>query len=257
MNGIRKLLVAALGAAALVCLATGLLSLRTLRGPGVEDMKSGDILEQADRGLMLLGLGCVLGLGSLALFVSAPTRKHGREERPDRAEARRPRDPAREAIAGHEELFDFASMPPIAELRRDLDDPGPGVRLEAARVLRKLGRAAEEARPDLVRVLERDEEELSVRRAAIFALLSIDNDADPVLPTLLRLLEEPDPRARDWAVVTLGMMGPCAEPATPWILKLLRVPVHRATVKESLRRILGPERAERWIQRDRLEAEGA
>ena len=88
--------------------------------------------------------------------------------------------------------------PSVPALCRLLDDENPGHRLQAARIIRKLGARAASAAPHLgSRLLDPSP---PVQRMAILALAEIGPPASVAVPDLLDLLS--DPRGRDWTHFT-------------------------------------------------------
>jgi len=82
--------------------------------------------------------------------------------------------------------------PAVPELRRALADVDPGVRIQAAEVLARIGPEAESAVPDLIVALEDESEQ--VRKAAARALGQIGPAAAPAVPALIRSMRESDER---------------------------------------------------------------
>lgn len=110
----------------------------------------------------------------------------------------------------------------LAAALRDVGDPKPAVRADAAR---DLVHHAEAARPEVVRALERVLRDPSHDVRAVAAVALADLRASEALPSLLVAVEDDHPYVRQMALAALGEIGDS-----------------RAT--ERLRRALGDERPE-------------
>ena len=87
----------------------------------------------------------------------------------------------------------------------------------------------------------------NVRRSRSFcAFVGIANQAECAVPSLCKLLEDPDPDLARRAASALGYMGEAAEPAVPLMTDLL--PEADPILEKQLRRSLG--RIERSVRRD-------
>ncbi|CAK9046925.1 unnamed protein product [Durusdinium trenchii] len=108
----------------------------------------------------------------------------------------------------------------VPKLLKALEDPDVGVRSRAATALGQIGPAAAEAVPHLLEVL-RDTDRL-VRSHAAWALGQIGPAAAEAVPALLRTLpEDPDLVVRCNVARALGQIGPAAAEAVPQLLKAL------------------------------------
>jgi len=81
--------------------------------------------------------------------------------------------------------------PAIKEIRTSFQSRDPRIRREAVGVLARMGPEAKEAVPDLIRLL--DDEDEATRKLAARALGRIGPDAAPAVPALKRMLLEPVP----------------------------------------------------------------
>ena len=104
----------------------------------------------------------------------------------------------------------------LAIMKEMLRDKKPDNRVLAADSLGRMGPAAGEAVPDLIRVL--NDEEASVHLRAVSALAEIGTAA---VPALIAALNHQDTTIRCGAVDALGVMGPGAKGAVPALVILL------------------------------------
>ncbi|HEX5103979.1 MAG TPA: HEAT repeat domain-containing protein, partial [Pirellulaceae bacterium] len=63
-----------------------------------------------------------------------------------------------------------------------------------------------------------------VRLKAVEVLARMGSDANPAVPDLVALLDDPDERIRKAATRTLGRIGPEAAPAVPALMRSLLQP---------------------------------
>ena len=128
-----------------------------------------------------------------------------------------------------------------------LEDDDKWVRQGAAAALEKIGPAAESAVPALIAALKDDDE--GVLGSAVLALgkigpaaksavpaliaalklgeqlsicLALTKIGSAAVPALLAALSDDDEEARKWVVLTLGEIGPAAEPAIPALVAELK-----------------------------------
>ncbi len=87
-------------------------------------------------------------------------------------------------------------------------------RLGAVLVLKRLGPAAKEAVPNLVKAMSR-ETELDVRREIFFALAAIGPGSEEAIPELIKALSHQNLKVRNGASYALGKIGPAAKSALP------------------------------------------
>jgi HEAT repeat protein len=107
----------------------------------------------------------------------------------------------------------------IATLRAALNDPTVAVRTAAATSLGQLGTVAEEAAPDLLKLLSDADE--NVRCQAAEALALVKGPLEPTLAALSVLLTEASARLRCAAASALGQLGKEAAPAVTALVPLL------------------------------------
>jgi HEAT repeat protein len=107
----------------------------------------------------------------------------------------------------------------VRPLGRLLHDHDLDVDLAAATALDRLGPAAHDAVPDLIRALGASDAEK--RRATIRTLTSIGTAATPAVPGLGRALSDPEAGVRHDAAVLLGKLGPAAAAAEPALQRAL------------------------------------
>jgi len=117
------------------------------------------------------------------------------------------------------------SLPPLMEM---LTNSSPRLRCRAAVALGLIGAAAEPAVPTLVKMLDDPE----TRRDAMDALGCIGRRADIAVPALTKALTDPDRDMQWMAVVSLGDFGERATNAIPGLLALFLFPPDDYTVKE-------------------------
>jgi HEAT repeat protein len=115
-----------------------------------------------------------------------------------------------------------AAKDAVPELVKLLNDPDTGVRWAAVIALGSVEPGAKDAAPELVRLLK--DPDGYVRRAAASALQGIGPAAKDAVPELVKLLRDPDGGVRGPAVEVLGSIGPAAKDAVPELVKLLRAP---------------------------------
>ena len=115
--------------------------------------------------------------------------------------------------------------PETTALIAKLKDKNANVRLRAADALRRMGQAAKDAVPALIRALR--DKELKVSFDATRALGQIGPVA---VPTLIRALRHPDVTVHPFAVLALGLIGPEAKASVPAIhlrISATRARIHR------------------------------
>ena len=124
-----------------------------------------------------------------------------------------------------------------ALLRVATADPADFVREQAARTLGEIGRDDPAAADDLVRMLEAGD--AAERVAAARAVAFVGDGAARAVPGLTRALGDPDAKLREEAAEALGGIGAPAKPAVPALLDLLRDPDPkvRNEADEALRKI--------------------
>jgi hypothetical protein len=127
--------------------------------------------------------------------------------------------------------------PSLEALIMDLRHEHEAVRRAAARELRQRGADARDALPELLDTLERPDESLTVLRAVALAALDLAPRAEEVVPTLVRRSRSGDLAVRQWAVTTLGRIGPRAAVGVTEIVPLLEDPDLGDLVADALRRI--------------------
>jgi len=165
------------------------------------------------------------------------------------------------------------ASPAVPALITGLTDPDPAIRREIAEVLGRIGPTANQAVPALTTALK--DPERDVRAAAARALgttkpdpklvipalvASIRTEAghrcsepiytlqalgEPSVPVLIDLLNDNDPKLRQWVISALGGIGPPAKAAVPVLINSMREPdcKARAWIAESLAKV-GPEAVE-------------
>ena len=101
-------------------------------------------------------------------------------------------------------------------VKNTLSDADLGNRMLAAESLKRMGPAAVEAVPDLIQIL--DEENDPLRPAAVTALSAIGSGA---VPALVAALDRQGPAVRSGAADTLGNIGAGATEAIPALINLL------------------------------------
>lgn len=105
---------------------------------------------------------------------------------------------------------------PLASLARELVDPDPRIRADAAWAM---GPFRWLAVPYLARALQDDEAE--VRRSAALTLAEMGPEAAEAVPVLLASLDDPSPEVREEIVATLGAIGEMAVAAAGPLTRLL------------------------------------
>ncbi len=106
----------------------------------------------------------------------------------------------------------------LPKLRSLLRDPEQMVRLEAATALLKVEGHSEDAEKALSALLL--EGTAATRELAISEIVDIGPDLKGLIPTLVRLLGDPDEDIRRGAIMALGRMGPGAHDATQALLSM-------------------------------------
>jgi HEAT repeat protein len=132
---------------------------------------------------------------------------------------------AEDRFHGAEELgkIGSAAKDAVPSLIKALKDEDNQVRLGAVKTLQRIGWAAKEAIPDLIKIIGNMNEDKLIRRRAIIALLNIGLEAKDTVPTFIEVLENKD---EDWEVhsaivVALGRIGREAKDAVPTLVKFL------------------------------------
>lgn len=128
----------------------------------------------------------------------------------------------------------------LAELDALLQDPDPKQRVAALVALREAGTAAV---PVLLWAL--DDEDASVRSAAIRTLGPLGPASEAAIPALTQLLlNDPMPAVRTQIIHTLGQMGPYALDAVPALRRLQRAAdiTTRVNAAQAIDRILASQR---------------
>ncbi len=209
-------------------------------------------LKTAESGMAYYFGSAVCGLGAFILTFAAyrtAARDRRTAERPLAEREARAREQAREMAErlAEEEARDEPPDPTtpvmtLDDLLRDLETGGPSeLRIQAAQMIPDLAPSADHAGPPLMSILEDDEEDLPVLRAVALSLVKILGDPSSAVASVVRRLRHEDPRIRDWAAVTLGLIGPPAVTAVEALIGVLHDPRVGSTVAEALRRIDGPE----------------
>jgi hypothetical protein len=107
----------------------------------------------------------------------------------------------------------------LLELARQLEDPNPENRKQAAARLAELGSGAKAARWALIK--RTDDADPAVRAYASHALWAVDGRPELPVKVLIGLLESPDAGPSELACYFLGAMGRDASPATAKLRELL------------------------------------
>jgi HEAT repeat protein len=102
----------------------------------------------------------------------------------------------------------------LPSLRKALGDSDEQVRVNATHAISKLGRKAESALPDLIKLLR----DPAAGTNAVFALGRIGKQA---VPHLIRTIQDPDPSVRKRSAFALEQIGPDAEAAIPALERAL------------------------------------
>jgi len=209
-------------------------------------------LESAESGMAYFFGSAVCGIGAFFLVFAAyraAVRDRRAAERPLVEREARSRERARE-IAERLAEEEARAEPPdpttpvmtLPDLLRDLEPGGrPELRIQAAQMIPDFAPSATDAAPPLMAILEDDTEDLPVLRAVALSLVRIQGDPSSAVASVARRLRHEDPRVRDWAAVTLGLIGPPATSAVGSLIGVLHDPRVGSTVAEALRRIDGPE----------------
>lgn len=120
----------------------------------------------------------------------------------------------------------LAQAPPVPQsgafpaLLKQLRDPDPDARMEAATLLGRLRAQAKPAVPALIEALTKDADG-AVRMKAADALGQIAQDGGTAVPALVKSLDDPDVRVTTSALYALSAFGAEARPAVPEIKKRL------------------------------------
>jgi HEAT repeat protein len=123
----------------------------------------------------------------------------------------------------------------IAELIRDLHSQTPLKRMDAASALMRIGPPAKSAVPALVENLKAEPAEVSTM---INALLRIGPGAS--LPALVNALDSSDGETASNAAFAIGGFGRAARPVIPALLKALENPRTRSSAAAALKFIQEP-----------------
>jgi len=210
------------------------------------------LLPLAESGMAWFFGAAICGLGAFLLAFAARRAAEGALTNAANAledRERRLREQARaleERLAAEDEPDDEPDpMTPemtLDDLLAALEAGDPDHRIQTLRMIPDLAPSAAEAGPPLLAILENDDEDLPVLRAVALALVDILGDPSPAVASVARRLGNENPRIRDWAAVTLGLIGPPAAAAVDDLVPLLHDPRVGSTAAEALRRI-GGERA--------------
>jgi HEAT repeat protein len=112
-----------------------------------------------------------------------------------------------------------------AILHAALDDPEPGIRLDAANSLWRTDRDAEHVVPVLAALLEVPTEyryRVNVPATAAYYLGKMGRAAEAAVPELTGALQHPKESVRTRVAEALGHIGPAAEPAVPDLLDMIK-----------------------------------
>jgi len=135
-----------------------------------------------------------------------------------------------------------AAKPAIKTLGPRLTDDQPSVRTAAAEILRSMGPAVKEAVGDMSDALAG--EDSNVRKLVAETLTRLGPDAKPALPALIKALgtKEYDAYQRTALADAIGAIGAAATSASPTLLVLLDHPdpILRASVARALGRVQPP-----------------
>jgi HEAT repeat protein len=129
----------------------------------------------------------------------------------------------------------------VPALTRGLDDPLPGRRGQAARVLERIGTPASDALPALKRRMLTDEDEF-VRTQTARAFGSVAKGDPDAVAELMKLLETDDENSKVSAAEALGSMGEDGKAAIPLLTRALKDKSPR--VREEAAEALGSMEAE-------------
>jgi HEAT repeat protein len=119
-----------------------------------------------------------------------------------------------------------------AILRAALDDPEPGIRLDAANSLWRTDRDAEHVVPVLAELLEVPTEyryRVNVPATAAYYLGKMGPAAEAAVPALTNALEHPQESVRTRVADALGHIGPAAKPAVPALIDMIKTPSPSST----------------------------
>lgn len=111
-----------------------------------------------------------------------------------------------------------------AILRAALDDPEPGIRLDAANSLWRTDRDAEHVVPVLAELLEVPTEyryRVNVPATAAYYLGKMGPAAEAAVPALINALQHPKESVRTRVAEALGHIGPAAKPAVPDLIEMI------------------------------------
>lgn len=109
----------------------------------------------------------------------------------------------------------------VAELANDFGSGEDHRRLMALTCLNTFGVKASKVTPNLVEVLENDNESILMRKWSAAALGVIGRESEVALPTLLRCLSKENPEVQFGCVRGLGSLGPGAQEAVPALISIL------------------------------------
>jgi HEAT repeat protein len=109
------------------------------------------------------------------------------------------------------------------------------ISLNAMEALPYLGTNVRPAIPLLLRELDNLNPNYRTRSAA--ALASLQIDAETLLPVFLKLLQDPYPAVRSWAVTGLTQLGPKARPAAASLLAMMENEEDRRMARDALIKI--------------------
>lgn len=117
-------------------------------------------------------------------------------------------------------IFGIRASPALDGLRRLLRLGDEGIRAESALTLTLLGESARPATNDLLQVMRHDA--LAPARQAATALVQLDCQTDESLARLTLFLRHPDLATRARTADVVGMLGERAQPLVPTLLALLQ-----------------------------------
>jgi HEAT repeat protein len=111
----------------------------------------------------------------------------------------------------------------VKPLLEELSAENLAMRNSVLHALAAVGSQAEEALPAVIRIVQQDTNYLD-RDTAIWCLGRIGKQPDVVVPIIMKVLEEGDPRLSVACVYSLGDFGAASKPALPLVLKVLEDP---------------------------------
>ena len=132
----------------------------------------------------------------------------------------RPRE-ARDAFDVREDLAALGA-PAVPVLIRALEKEGDDVRRHVLVALDRMGPAALQAVPALIRLLDDGKASLKVRETAAMVLGSIGPAAEHAVPALLRGLQSKHAQLPNFCAGALGEMGPAGARAVPPLVEMAR-----------------------------------